>query len=190
MSSRGRDKFKKFKPFIITISSIYYLFPKVIRKKIFESYRDVKGITGIVLRYAVLRTIAKKCGDNVAIDAGCHIIWPENLIIGDNVSIKAMCYIDAIGDIVIGSDVSIANMTTIVSASHNFSDPTLPIKDQGLTHKKTIINNNVWIGAKATILYGCVVGPNAIVGANSVVNRDVSSNVVVAGSPAKVIKEI
>lgn len=190
MSSRGRDKFRKFKPFIIAISAIYYLFPMVIRKKIFESYRDIKGIKGIVLRYAVLRTVAQKCGDNVALDAGCFIISPENLSIGNNVSINAMCYIDASGDIEIGNDVSIAHMVTVMSSSHNYAECNIPIKDQGVNYKKTKINDNVWIGAKTTILYGVSIGERSIVGANSVVNRDVEGHCIVAGSPAKVVKEI
>ena len=56
-------------------------------------------------------------------------------------------------------------------------------------YKKTVIGNNVWLGAKATIMYGKHIGDGVIIGANSVVTRDVEDNMIAAGSPAKVIKE-
>ena len=52
------------------------------------------------------------------------------------------------------------------------------------------IGNNVWIGDKATILAGVVIGDNVIVAANSVVTKSVPSNTIVAGSPAKIIKQL
>lgn len=190
MSVRGRERFKKFKPFIIAISIMFKVFPISIRKKIFVSYRNVNGVTGIVLRYALLRTIAKKCGDNVAIDTGCYIFCPEKLSIGSNVSINPMCYIDASGEIEIGDDVSIAHMVTVMSTTHNYELSDMPIKDQGISVGKTTIKNNVWVGAKATIICGVVIGERTIVGANALVNRNTEGNCIVAGIPAKIIKEI
>lgn len=59
---------------------------------------------------------------------------------------------------------------------------------QGETSKSVIIGNNVWIGAKATILLGITIGDNAIIGANSLVNKDVPEGAIVGGVPAKVIR--
>jgi acetyltransferase-like isoleucine patch superfamily enzyme len=187
--ARGRNVFKKFKGVFNILTKFFKLFPMKLRKKLFEHYRNKKGKLGLALRYILLKSIAKKCGDNVSIHPDCYIFAADNLEIGDNVSIHPMCYIDATGGIEIGDDVSIAHAVSILSTSHNYLDHNVPIKDQGCDYKKTVIGNNVWLGAKATIMYGKHIGDGVIIGANSVVTRDVENNMIAAGSPAKVIKE-
>lgn len=187
--ARGRNIFKKFKPIFKIMTKLLKILPMSIRKKLLEHYRNKKGKLGLALRYILLKSIAKKCGDNVSIHPDCYIFAADNLEIGDNVSIHPMCYIDATGGIEIGDDVSIAHAVSILSSSHNYESHDMPIKDQGCEYKKTVIGNNVWLGAKATIMYGKRIGDGAIVGANSVVTRDIDGNSIVAGSPAKVIKE-
>lgn len=189
MAVRGRDKFAKVKGILKIMSFFYSLFPLKIRKKLFEHYRGTKGLKGIAIRYALLKTIAKKCGDNVSIQPDCYIFSPENLEIGDNVSIHPMCYIDATGEISIGNDVSIAHAVTIMSTSHGFDSHDVPIKDQPILKKKVYISNNVWVGAKATILCGINVASGAVIGAASVVTKDIKENTVNVGVPAKVVKE-
>ena len=147
-----------------------------------------KGIIGIVLRYALLKSIAVNCGDNVAIYPGVYLLKPDKLIIGNNVSIHPMCYIDSTGGIVIGNDVSIAHGTTIMSSTHNYADVNVAIKDQGIKLLKTEIKDNVWIGAKSTILAGVVVESGSIIAANAVVTKNVPQNTVVGGVPARTIK--
>lgn len=185
---RGREKFNKFKPLIIMISNFFLVFPKRIRVKIFEHYRMTKGYKGLVLRYALLKSIAIECGENIAVHSGVYLLSPENIKIGNNVSIHPMCYIDATGFIEIGSDVSIAHGTTIMSTTHNYLDINIPIKDQGVQKNSTLISNNVWIGTKATILAGVSIAEGCIIAAGSVVTRSIDVNHVVAGVPAKTIK--
>ena len=188
-SERGRDKFLKYKWLINLLSSFIKIFPLKIRKKFFVNARNIKGKFGLALRYAIIKTIAENIGDNVSIYENVYIYSPENLSIGDNVSIHPMCYIDATGGIYIGNDVSIAHMVTVMSTTHLFDDATIPIKDQGCESKKTVIKNNVWIGAKTTVLYGVKISQGSILGANSVVNKDVPEFSIAAGIPAKIIKE-
>lgn len=188
-SGRGRDKFRKYKWVINLMSGFVRLFPLKIRKKFLINARNTKGEFGLALRYAILKAITKKIGDNVSVHENVYIFSPENLDIGDNVSIHPMCYIDATGGISIGNDVSIAHMVTVMSTTHLFDDTTIPIKDQGCESKRTVIENNVWIGAKTTVLYGVKISQDSILGANSVVNKDVPENVIVGGIPAKIIKE-
>ena len=107
MAARGRDKFSKVKPILKLMSVFYAVFPLKIRKILFEHYRGTKGLKGIAIRYALLKSIAKKCGDNVSIHPDCYIFSAENLEIGDNVSIHPMCYLDATGGLKICNDVSI-----------------------------------------------------------------------------------
>lgn len=147
----------------------------------------LSGNSGLALRYCVLRAVAAKCGDNVAVFSGAYILNPTGLEIDDNVSIHPMCYIDAAGGVAIGKDVSIAHGSTILSSSHDFRQLSPPIKDQGTLLCKTVIRENVWIGAKATILMGVHVESGAVVGAGAVVTKDVLQDSIVGGVPARVI---
>lgn len=187
--TRGRDKFYKYKKYIILLSKFFGIMPLRIRLKIFEHFRMTKGIKGIVIRYALLKSITAHCGDNVSIQPGVYILNPEKISFGDNVSVHPMCYLDATGGIFIGNDVSLAHGVTVMSSQHNFEDAYKPIKDQGVTLQKTIINENVWIGAKATILAGKIVESGSIVGANTVITKNVDANSVVVGIPGRTIKK-
>lgn len=186
--TRGRLLFYKFKKFILTLSAIYRILPIKIRIKLFEHYRMTKGIKGLVIRYALLKTIAGNCGDNVSIHPGVFLLSPDKLIVGNNVSIHPMCYIDSTGGVVIGNNVSIAHGATIMSTTHHFKNLNLPIKDQEIELIKTIINDDVWIGAKATILAGKTISSGTVIAANSVVTKDTKKNTVVGGIPAAVLK--
>lgn len=109
---------------------------------------------------------------------------------GNNVSVHPMCYFQASGGIEIGSDVSIAHGVTLMTQNHSFDDRNIAIKDQPVISKPIIIEDNVCIAAKATVLYGRRIGKNSVVASGAVVTKDVPPNTVVAGVPARVIKEL
>ena len=100
-----------------------------------------------------------------------------------------MCYIDATGGISIGSDVSIAHGTTILSTSHSFSNFDQSIKYQKILKKRTEIGNNVWIGAKVTILYGVKINDGSVIGATSFINKDIPQNSLVYNEKSTVIRD-
>lgn len=187
--ARGRDKFQKFKPVISFIVRFYSLFPRSMQTKALIRHRKQTGNLGLVIRYALLKNLAKHVGDNVSIQPDVYLFNIQELSIGDNVSIHPMTYIEAYGGVEIGNDVSIAHNTTIMSVTHNYEDVNSPIKEQGITGLPIRIEDNVWIGAKATILGGNNIGTGVIIGAGSVVTKSISENTVVAGVPARVIKE-
>lgn len=189
MAVRGREKFLKIKPFLNVLSLFFSIFPVSIRKKLFEHFRTTKGLKGIGIRYALLKVICKKCGDNVSVHPDCYVFFPENLEIGDNVSIHPMCYIDAVGGISIGNDVSIAHAVTIMTSSHHFDRKDIPIKDQEYDVAKTEIGDNVWIGAKATVLCGNNIASGSVIGAGAIITRSTEVDSVNVGVPAKMIKE-
>ena len=87
----------------------------------------------------------------------------------------------------IGNDVMIASHTVITSLTH---DPDASIYRETLIKKKVTIKDNVWIGAGAIILPGITIGEGAIIGARSVVTKDVPPNVIVVGVPAKPIRVV
>jgi acetyltransferase-like isoleucine patch superfamily enzyme len=112
---------------------------------------------------------------------GIFIIGSSNYF---NKNFKLVCY----EKIEIGNDCLIADSVHIYDHDHRFGDLQKPIKDQGFNTAGVKIGNNIWIGAKATILKGVTIGDGAIVGANAVVNKDVPPNAIVAGNPAKIVK--
>lgn len=173
-----------------SVVAFYRLFPVSVRKKILDRKRYKKGLIGFALRYCALKSIAEKCGEKISIGEGCFFPHAEKLCIGSNVSINSMCYIDAAGGVEIGDDVSIAHGVTIMSTEHKHSDPSVPVKLQGYTYEKTVVGYGSWIGAKATILSGSVIGEQSVVGAGAVVTKNLPGRGVYVGVPAKLIKTI
>lgn len=118
---------------------------------------------------------------------------PE-IIIGDNCDFGAYCHITAINRIEIGDGLLTGRFVFIGDNSHgglSLEDGELTPSKRALKSKGSIsIGKNVWVGDKTTILSGVTIGDNVIIGANSVVTHDVPSNCMVAGNPAKVMKEL
>lgn len=187
-AKRGRDLVQKFSWALCLLEVWYKIFPKKIRKKIFERKRYAKGLWGMARRYALLKSLAKKCGQNVSIHEGVYLFNVENLSVGDNVSVHPMCYIEAQGGVIIGNDVSIAHGVTILSTTHSFSDVEVPIRDQPIEILPTEIGNNIWIGAKATIIGGVHIEDGCVIGATTVVKHNVEKNSIVVGVPGRKIK--
>jgi acetyltransferase-like isoleucine patch superfamily enzyme len=105
--------------------------------------------------------------------------------LGKNVFINHACSFLDIGGITIEDNVMIGPRVNITSENH----PLDPADREALIPKPVMIRRNAWIGAGATILPGVTIGENAVVAAGAVVSRDVPANTVVAGIPAKVVKE-
>lgn len=106
--------------------------------------------------------------------------------IGKNVFINAACSFLDMGGITIEDDVLIGPKVNLITESH----PLDPAERKKLLVKPVVIKRNAWIGAGVTILPGVTVGENSVVAAGAVVSKDVPANTVVAGIPAKVIRQI
>jgi acetyltransferase-like isoleucine patch superfamily enzyme len=94
------------------------------------------------------------------------------------------------GGVTIGDRVYTSPFTQIVAVNHVFDDPTRPFIEQGITAQGIVIEDDVWIGSGAIITDGVRIGKGAVIAAGAVVTRDVPPHTVVAGVPARVIKEI
>lgn len=190
---RGRDKFAKYKRVIGVISRCYRLLPKKARIALFTFHRPTRGKLGLVIRYALLKSIAIECGDNVAIHENVYLFDPQHLRIGSNVSIHPMVYIDcgkqADQALCIGDGCAIAHGATIMSNTHTFEDADEFIKEQPFLTKQIKIGKDVWIAAKATIVAGVTVGDGCVIGANAVVTKDLPPYSVCAGVPARPFRE-
>ena len=112
------------------------------------------------------------------------VVRGKNVQIGKNVVIQTNSLFMSAGGITIEDDVLVAANCQLISNNH------APEEHQILTCKPVVLKRNCWIGAGATILPGVTVGENAIVGAGSVVTKDVEPNTVVGGIPAKLIKRL
>lgn len=117
------------------------------------------------------------------------------IIFGNNIQINDCVHISALKNVRIGDNVLIASHVYISDNSHgNYSgspydtSPNIPPKDREYIVKPVIIGNNVWIAEGVIIMPGVNIGDGSIIGAHSVVNKDVPSNSIVVGSPARVIK--
>lgn len=162
--------------------------PAVMLRACWEVFSLVPGALGIVLRYAVLRKCAARCGDNVYVGRFVVIKNMGRLALGNNVSIHDTCYLDALGEIRIGSNVSIAHQTSIVSFNHTWDDPTTPIKYNPLVELPIVIEDDVWIGCGVRLLAGAHLGSRSIAAAGCVVNRPFGPGEMVGGVPARVIR--
>ena len=111
-----------------------------------------------------------------------------DVTIGDHTRIGIHCTV--IGPVSIGNNVNLAQGITVTALNHNFEDVTRRIDEQGISTKPVVIGDDVWIGANAVILPGVTIGRHVVVAAGAVVTKDVPSFSLVAGVPAKVIKEL
>lgn len=110
--------------------------------------------------------------------------YSGSITVGNDVGINPYAIIYGHGGVKIGNDVLVAAHVVIVAAQHEFSSSEIPIRSQGLTAKGITIEDDVWIGARATILDGVTVGRGAIIAAGAVVTRDVEPFFIVGGVPA------
>ena len=110
------------------------------------------------------------------------------ITIGDGCGITIGVYLAGQGGIKIGKNVIIGPFTKILSENHNFSNPDILIKDQGVARKGIEIGDNCWIGSGVTVLDGVIVGEGCVIAAGAVVTKSAPPNCVLAGVPAKVTK--
>ena len=144
---------------------------------------------GVKLRSFFYKPFFKKFGKNVQIRDGVTIKYPSEFELGDNIKIGQHCFFVGKGRLKIGNNILIGAGAKIITSNHNFEDSTSPIYDQGLSFKEVIIEDGVWIGFDVKILGGSWVKKGTIVGTNSVINgREFPEMVIIAGSPAKIIR--
>ncbi|MCS3767084.1 acetyltransferase-like isoleucine patch superfamily enzyme [Aeromonas hydrophila] len=119
----------------------------------------------------------------------------KNIIIGERCQINDSVHIAAADSIVIGDDVLIASRVFITDLNHGnysgeeHSHPDSISRERTLHTKPVVIGSNVWLGEGVVVLPGVTIGKSSIIGANSVVSRDIPANSIAVGNPARVIKQ-
>lgn len=128
-------------------------------------------------------------GKEVAIERGVDIAGGENcqIEIGENTFIGPYTCIGGPGHVKIGKHCLIAAQTGIIANNHNFADPVQKIRDQGVTQKGIVIEDDCWLGFGVKVLDGVTIGQGSVIGAGAVVTKDIPAYSVAVGVPAKAI---
>lgn len=143
----------------------------------FEDFSEIHGLCSQGLSF----------GDNVTISRGVMIRSSsyyggdlgEGLVIGDNSSIGPYGYVGCAGKIEIGESVMIGPKVTMIAENHVFKNSELRIKEQGVIQKGIVIENDCWIGAGVIILDGVRIGTGSVIGAGTLLTKNVPENSII-----------
>lgn len=167
--------------------------------RIFHGHQLSVGNGFVLDDYATIDALSVEgvtVGDNVTIDRYATLRVSGNMRelgkgirIGNDTGIGAYCYIGAAGGIEIGNNVQFGQRINLHAENHLFDDPDKPIREQGTTRRGIRIEDDCWIGSCSVILDGVTIGKGAVIAAGSVVTKDIAPFAVVAGVPAKVLRQ-
>lgn len=150
-------------------------------------HRSVHLESGVRLKATDGASITLDAG--VTVERNCTLLAKYGRIhIGENTFIGENSILVTNSNITIGSDCLIAAGVTIRDQDHRFEDTTIPIRMQGNISAPINIGTDVWLGSRVTVLKGVSIGSHSIAGANSLITKNVPPNVIVVGTPAKIIK--
>ena len=154
-------------------------------KKLLRLYNRTEAMPE---RQIILQQLLGHIGQNSIIEPPFYCVYGQNIYIGDHVYLNVLCTILDCNEVHIGHHVMIGPAVQIYCAAHLLQ---AEARIQGWeVAKPIVIEDNVWLGGGAILLPGVRIGRNAVVGAGAVVSRSVPANTVVAGNPARVIREI
>lgn len=169
---------------------------KLKQRVLFGSYsfleNSLYGILNILphfLRKLIIKCLLKSMGKDVYIDHEVYIRYPKKMSIGNNVTINRGCkffcsHYNKEAKIMIGNNVGIAPYVTFLSAGHDHEYLNVPN-----TGDSIVIKDYVWIGSRSIILQGVTIGEGAVIGAGSIVTKDIPDWSIAVGNPAKVVKK-
>ncbi len=132
------------------------------------------------------RLIGKPADETFGLFPPFYTDCGKNITVGKRVFINEGCCFQDQGGIEIGDDCLIGQQVVIATLNHDLN----PARRKDMFPKPVKIGKNVWVGAHATILPGVTIGDCAVIAAGAVVTKDVAPNTVVAGVPARKVKDI
>jgi acetyltransferase-like isoleucine patch superfamily enzyme len=143
----------------------------------------------IIKSYYLRFVFGSKVGKRVVFYPGVWVFTGRNLQLGDDVDLARGVLLTTDGGVSIGARTLVGYGTHILSSNHKI--PIMPEKIFYSGHEKKSfeIAEDVWIGAGCVILPGVTIGHSSVIAAGSVVTKDVPAEVIVAGVPARIIKE-
>ena len=135
-------------------------------------------------RRAVLRVFGATVGKGVQVMPSVRIWAPWNLLLGDYATLSHGVDAYCVDTISIGAHATVSQRAFLCTATHDSDHPNMP-----LVTKPIQIGDGAWVAAEAFVHPGITIGVDAVVGARAVVTRDVPARMVVAGNPARVLRE-
>ena len=132
----------------------------------------------------LLRFFGAHIGTHVVIKPNVRIKYPWRLKIGNHCWIGQDVWIDNLADVAIGANVCLSQGAFLCTGSHDYKRTTF-----NLIARKVVVGDGAWIGATSLVLGGVEVGANALVAAGSIVTKDVPPAAIVAGNPARFVKQ-
>ncbi len=136
----------------------------------------------------ILKGLFGKTGEDIWIEPPFHCDYGWNIETGENFFANYGLTVLDVGKVIFGDNVVIAPNVSIYTAGHPIHPES---RNSGYEYGIPIsIGNNVWIGGSVVILPGVAIGDNAVIGAGSVVTKDIPGNVIAAGNPCRVIRTI
>jgi acetyltransferase-like isoleucine patch superfamily enzyme len=149
--------------------------------------RSVPGLLGFALRSWFYRLLFAGHGGFGFIYRNVNFVHSYGIRFGRNYHINSGAFFDGRGGLTFGDNVLIGPNVVIVSSQHHWSDPSLPIIQQGHRCAPVEVGDDVWIGANAVITPGVKLATGTVVGSGSVVTKSTEPYSIVAGVPARVI---
>lgn len=142
----------------------------------------------VAFREEIIRKVFAEVGDNCYIEPPFHANWGCNMHVGKNFYANFNLTVVDDADIYIGDSVMIAPNVVIATGTH----PICPeLRERVYQYNLPVhIGNRVWIGAGSIILPGVTIGDDSVIGAGSVVTKDIPSGVVAVGNPCRVLRNI
>lgn len=135
------------------------------------------------IRYFLVKHFAEKVGKDVNIEKGAS--FPKSISIGDRSGIGVRC--EVYGKVTIGDDVIMGPDVVIYTINHGFRSADKKISEQGYEEmKEVVIGNDVWIGRRAIILPGVTIHDGAVIGAGTVVAKDIPPYAIAVGNPVQI----
>ncbi len=139
-------------------------------------------------RDELIKEILGKTGENVTIESPFHCDYGYNIEIGENFFANYNLVILDVGKVRIGANAQIAPNVSIYTAGHPIHPDS---RNSGYEYGIDItIGDNVWIGGNTCIMPGVTIGNNVVIGAGSVVTKDLPDNVIAVGNPCRIVREI
>ncbi|MBU3187699.1 sugar O-acetyltransferase [Clostridium estertheticum] len=156
------------------------------KKKIYEYNHCLPDEYGKIDK--LIRDILGKAGVDIHIEAPFHCDYGKNIEIGNCFFANYNCTILDVGKVIIGNNVQFAPNVSLYTAGHPIHPDS---RNSGYEYGIGItIGDNVWIGGNVVVNPGVHIGNNVVIGSGSVVTKDIPDNVIAAGNPCKVIREI